>query len=96
MSRPTSLHWLLVSLLLLAPRVAATADAPLEATTGPVHAADLYVPGELVVKLGPGGDLAGLSELNARFQVRSAERASFDTWIKQYKPDENSVNSTVS
>lgn len=29
-------------------------------------------------------------------QVRSAERASFDTWIKQYKPDENSVNSTVS
>jgi predicted metalloprotease with PDZ domain len=28
--------------------------------------------------------------------VRSAERASFDTWIKQYKPDENSVNSTVS
>lgn len=29
-------------------------------------------------------------------QVRSAERASFDTWIKQYKPDENSINSTVS
>lgn len=29
-------------------------------------------------------------------QVRSAEWASFDTWIKQYKPDENSVNSTVS
>lgn len=29
-------------------------------------------------------------------QVRSAERASFDTWIKQYKPDENAVNSTVS
>jgi predicted metalloprotease with PDZ domain len=29
-------------------------------------------------------------------QVRSAERASFDTWIKQYQPDENSVNSTVS
>jgi predicted metalloprotease with PDZ domain len=28
--------------------------------------------------------------------VRSAEWASFDTWIKQYKPDENSVNSTVS
>jgi predicted metalloprotease with PDZ domain len=28
--------------------------------------------------------------------VRSAELASFDTWIKQYKPDENSVNSTVS
>jgi len=29
-------------------------------------------------------------------QVRSAELASFDTWIKQYKPDENSMNSTVS
>lgn len=29
-------------------------------------------------------------------QVRSAELASFDTWIKQYKPDENSINSTVS
>jgi predicted metalloprotease with PDZ domain len=29
-------------------------------------------------------------------QVRSAELASFDTWIKQYKPDENSTNSTVS
>jgi predicted metalloprotease with PDZ domain len=28
--------------------------------------------------------------------VRSAERASFDTWIKQYRPDENSINSTVS
>jgi predicted metalloprotease with PDZ domain len=29
-------------------------------------------------------------------QVRSAEHASFDTWIKQYQPDENSINSTVS
>jgi predicted metalloprotease with PDZ domain len=29
-------------------------------------------------------------------QVRSAEHASFDTWIKQYKPNENSLNSTVS
>lgn len=29
-------------------------------------------------------------------QVRSAEHASFDTWIKQYRPDENSINSTVS
>jgi len=28
--------------------------------------------------------------------VRSAEHASFDTWIKQYQPDENSINSTVS
>ncbi len=29
-------------------------------------------------------------------EIRSAELASFDTWIKQYKPDENSINSTVS
>ena len=29
-------------------------------------------------------------------RVRSAERASFDAWIKQYQPDENSINSTVS
>jgi len=29
-------------------------------------------------------------------QVRSAELASFDTWIKQYKPDSNKVNSTIS
>jgi len=29
-------------------------------------------------------------------QVRSAERASFDAWIKHSKPDGNSVNSTVS
>jgi len=28
--------------------------------------------------------------------VRSAEHASFDAWINQYQPDENSVNSTVS
>jgi predicted metalloprotease with PDZ domain len=28
--------------------------------------------------------------------VRSAELASFDTWIKHYQPDENSINSTVS
>jgi predicted metalloprotease with PDZ domain len=29
-------------------------------------------------------------------EVRSAELASFDTWIKQYKPDSNKVNSTIS
>ena len=29
-------------------------------------------------------------------KVRSAELASFDTWIKQYKPDSNKVNSTIS
>lgn len=29
-------------------------------------------------------------------EVRSAELASFDTWIKQYKPDNNKLNSTIS
>jgi predicted metalloprotease with PDZ domain len=29
-------------------------------------------------------------------EVRSAELASFDTWVKHYQPDGNSVNSTVS
>jgi predicted metalloprotease with PDZ domain len=29
-------------------------------------------------------------------QVMSAEEASFDTWIKFYRPDENSVNSQIS
>jgi predicted metalloprotease with PDZ domain len=29
-------------------------------------------------------------------EVRSAELASFDTWIKQYKPDSNKLNSTIS
>ncbi|MCJ7814577.1 MAG: hypothetical protein MUP31_00860 [Xanthomonadales bacterium] len=29
-------------------------------------------------------------------EVRSAELASFDTWIKQYKPDNNMLNSTIS
>jgi len=35
-------------------------------------------------------------EITPGRQVRSAERASFDAWIKQYQPDENSINSTVS
>jgi predicted metalloprotease with PDZ domain len=29
-------------------------------------------------------------------EVRSAESASFDTWIKQYRDDDNKVNSTIS
>ena len=29
-------------------------------------------------------------------EVRSAELASFDTWIKHYKPDSNKLNSTIS
>jgi predicted metalloprotease with PDZ domain len=35
-------------------------------------------------------------ELMPGRHVRSAEHASFDTWIKQYQPDSNSINSTVS
>lgn len=29
-------------------------------------------------------------------QVQSAELASFDTWIKHYRPDENSINTSIS
>jgi predicted metalloprotease with PDZ domain len=35
-------------------------------------------------------------EMTPGREVRSAEMASFDTWIKQYKPDGNKLNSTVS
>jgi len=35
-------------------------------------------------------------EMTPGREVRSAELASFDTWIKQYKPDNNKVNSTIS
>jgi len=35
-------------------------------------------------------------EMTPGREVRSAELASFDTWIKQYKPDGNKLNSTIS
>lgn len=35
-------------------------------------------------------------EISPGRKVRSAEQASFDTWIKHYKPDANSINSDVS
>lgn len=35
-------------------------------------------------------------EVSPGRKVRSAEQASFDTWIKHYKPDANSINSDVS
>jgi len=35
-------------------------------------------------------------ELSPGRKVRSAEQASFDAWIKHYKPDANSINSDVS
>ncbi len=46
--------------------------------------------------------LATLSEIIGRLQstpgrqLQSAEMASFDAWIKLYRPDENTVNSTIS
>lgn len=30
------------------------------------------------------------------YQIQSAALASFDTWIKQYRPDENSINTSIS
>ncbi len=30
------------------------------------------------------------------YRVQSAASSSFDTWIKQYRPDENSINSSIS
>jgi predicted metalloprotease with PDZ domain len=45
---------------------------------------------------------AGLSGVINRLQttpgrlVQSAEQSSFDTWIKLYRPDENSINTSVS
>ena len=35
-------------------------------------------------------------ELSPGRKVRSAEQASFDAWIKHYKPDANSINSDIS
>jgi predicted metalloprotease with PDZ domain len=35
-------------------------------------------------------------EMTPGREIRSAELSSFDTWIKQYKPDNNKVNSTIS
>lgn len=32
----------------------------------------------------------------AGHRVQAAAQASFDTWIKQYRPDENSINSSIS
>ncbi|HEY3356063.1 MAG TPA: M61 family peptidase, partial [Polyangia bacterium] len=42
-----------------------------------------------------GEELAKLHQVPGRF-VQSLEEASFDAWIKFYKPDESTVNSTVS
>ena len=74
MSTLASLRMLLVPILLLGPLVAVaradTADAP---AAQPLRAADLCVPGELVVKIRPGRHIAELADLNGRFLVQSAE-----------------------
>ncbi|HEY7180501.1 MAG TPA: PDZ domain-containing protein, partial [Blastocatellia bacterium] len=44
---------------------------------------------------GLANNIAGYEQTPGRFK-QSAESASFDAWIKQYRPDENSINSTMS
>ena len=74
MSAPTGLRLLLVPMLLLGPLVAvAGADTTNAPAAEPRRAADLYVPGQLVVKVRPGRHIAELADLNARFVVQSAE-----------------------
>jgi predicted metalloprotease with PDZ domain len=41
------------------------------------------------------GEIARLEDTPGRF-AQSVEQASFDAWVKLYRPDEHSVNSTVS
>ncbi|MDT4966013.1 MAG: hypothetical protein QOJ64_750 [Acidobacteriota bacterium] len=41
------------------------------------------------------GSIGGLQNTPGRF-LMSAEEASFDAWIKYYRPDENSINSQIS
>ena len=41
------------------------------------------------------GALAGHDQQPGRLK-QSAESSSFDTWIKQYRPDENSINTAIS
>lgn len=44
---------------------------------------------------GKAGQIEALQERPGRFQT-SAEEASFDAWIKYYRPDENSINNQIS
>jgi predicted metalloprotease with PDZ domain len=55
--------------------------------------AGLYTPGEYLRELSAA--IRTLQSTPARLQ-QSAEMASFDAWIKQYRPDDNTVNSTIS
>jgi predicted metalloprotease with PDZ domain len=55
--------------------------------------AGLYTPGEYLRELS--NAIRTLQTTPARLQ-QTAEMASFDAWIKQYRPDDNTVNSTIS
>jgi len=46
--------------------------------------------------LGSLSETIHLLQSTPRRQVQSAEQASWDAWIKLYRPDENSANSTIS
>ena len=72
MTTPTRLRLLIVPILVLGPlvAVAGATDAP---AAEPLRAVDLYVPGQLVVKVRPGRPLTDLADLNARFHVQAAD-----------------------
>src|SRR6185295_10288248 len=53
----------------------------------------LCAPGEYLRELS--NAIRTLQSTPARLQ-QTAEMASFDAWIKQYRPDDNTVNSTIS
>ena len=55
--------------------------------------AGLYTPGEYLRELSAA--IRTLQTTPARL-AQTAEMASFDAWIKQYRPDDNTVNSTIS
>ena len=55
--------------------------------------AGVYTPGEYLRELS--NAIRALQTTPARLQ-QTAEMASFDAWIKQYRPDDNTVNSTIS
>jgi len=58
-----------------------------------LHRAGLLSKGEYLGTLA--GALAGHDQQPGRL-MQSAESSSFDTWIKQYRPDENSINTAIS
>jgi predicted metalloprotease with PDZ domain len=55
--------------------------------------AGLYTPGEYLRELSTA--IRTLQTTPARLQ-QTVEMASYDAWIKQYRPDDNTVNSTIS